>query len=164
MSSELEVALAQVFNKKGKTELAEKDFVFTASFDLRWFTPKEAQRFLDLSIESELLVLEDGKVKPTFDHKTVKAPSGYKPSPDLLKSPVQPKGIFLKLVDQISAEKDIPRKTVISEVNSIQDRMGVDTEVAVLIVARSHGLNTEQYLDEVEEGVAARYKSKAQKK
>lgn len=164
MSSELEVALAQVFNKKGKGELAEKDFVFTASFDLRWFTPKEAQRFLDLSIESELLVLDDGKVRPAFDHRSVKAPSGYKPSAGLLKAPVKPKGIFLKLVDQVSAEKEIPTKTVISEVNAVQDRMGVDTEVAALIVARSHGVDVAKYLDEVEEGVAARYKSKTQGK
>lgn len=160
MTSELEVALAQVFAKKGKGELAEKEFVFAASFDLRWFTPKEAQRLLDIGIESELLVLDGDKVKPTFDHRSVKAPSGYKPSPELLRSPTRPKGMFLKLVDKISAEKEVPAKKVISEVNTIQDRMGVETEVAVLIVARSYGIDVGKYLDEIEEGIATRYKKK----
>jgi len=158
VSSELEVALAQVFRKKGKSSLAEKEFVFAASLDLRWFTPKEAQKFLEIGLESELLAMDGNKVKPTFDYKTADAPPGYKPTTDLLKSSAQPKGLFLKLVDVISTDKDIPKKTVISEVNDIQDRMNIETEVAVLVVARSHDVDIKEYLDEVEEGVAARYK------
>lgn len=158
MSSELEVALAQVFRKKGKSSLAEKEFVFAASLDLRWFTPKEAQKFLEIGLESELLAMDGNKVKPTFDYKTADAPSGYKPNADLLKSAAQPKGLFLRMVDIISTEKDIPKKAVISEVNSVQDRMNIETEVAALVVARAHGVDISKYLDEVEERVAANFK------
>ena len=66
--SEIEVALAQLFRKKGKSSLTEKEFVFAASLDLRWFTPKDAQKFLDISMDSELLTLDGDKVKPTFDY------------------------------------------------------------------------------------------------
>ncbi len=160
MSSEIEVALAQVFRKKGKSTLTEKEFVFAASLDLRWFSPKDAQKFLDIGLESELLSQTGGKIQPTFDYQSMDAPSGYSPSPDLLKASIQPKGIFLKLIDRISTEKDIPKKEAISLVNKTQDKMNVDVEVAALIVARSIGIDISPYLDEIEEGVATHYRMK----
>ena len=156
--SEIEVALAQLFRKKGKSSLTEKEFVFAASLDLRWFTPKEAQKFLDISMDSELLALDGDKVKPTFDYKSVEIPKGYAPTIELLQSAVKPKGIFLKIIDQISTEKDIPSKDVISAVNQTQDRMNIAVEVAALIVARQHGIDVSEYIDQVEEDVGTRFK------
>ncbi|MCK5309449.1 MAG: DUF2240 family protein, partial [Thermoplasmata archaeon] len=88
--SELEVALSQLFRKKGKGSLTEKEFVFAASLDLRWFTPKEAQKFLDIGMESELLALDGDSVKATFDYKSVNVPKGYAPTTELLQSSVKP--------------------------------------------------------------------------
>ena len=156
--SEIEVALAQLFRKKGKSSLTEKEFVFAASLDLRWFTPKEAQKFLDISIESELLALGDDKVKPTFDYKNVEIPKGYVPATELLQSAVKPKGIFLKIIDHIATEKNMPSKDIISAVNQTQDRMNISVEVAALIVARQHGIDVSQYIDQIEEDVGTRYR------
>ena len=156
--AELDVALAQLFRKKGKNSLTEKDFVFAASLDLRWFTPKEAQKFLDAGLESELLVREGDKVKPSFDYKNLDIPKGYVPTTELLLKAAKPKGVFLKLVDLISAQKDIPSKDVISQVNQTQDRMGVDVEVAALIVARNYGVDISEFIDQIEEDIGARYK------
>ena len=74
--SEIEIALAQLFLKKGKSSLTEKEFVFAASLDLRWFVPKEAQKFLDISLESDLLSMDGDKVRPTFNYKNVDIPKG----------------------------------------------------------------------------------------
>lgn len=156
--SEIEVALAQLFRKKGKSSLTEKEFVFAASLDLRWFTPKEAQKFLDISMENKLLVLDGEKVKPTFDYKGVEIPKGYAPAIELLQSSVKPKGIFLKIVDQISTQKNMPSKEVISAVNLTQDRMNIDVEVAALIVARQYGVDISEYIDQIEEEIGARYR------
>jgi hypothetical protein len=160
MSSEIELALAQVFRKKGKSTLTEKEFVFAASLDLRWFSPKDAQKFLDIGLDSELLSQAGGKIRPTFDYQSMDAPSGYSPSQNLLKASIQPKGIFLKLIDRISTEMDKPKKEAISLVNKTQDKMNVDVEVAALIVARSMGIDISPFLDEIEEGVATHYKMK----
>ena len=156
--SKIEIALAQLFRKKGKSSLTEKEFVFAASLDLRWFTPKEAQKFLDISMESELLALEDDKVKPTFDYKSVEIPKGYAPTTELLQSAVKPKGIFLKIIDQIATEKNMPSKDIISAVNQTQDRMNIAVEVAALIVARRYGVDISQYIDQIEEEIGTRYK------
>ena len=155
---EIEVALAQLFRKKGKGSLTEKEFVFAASLDLRWFTPKDAQKFLDISTESELLMMDGDRLKPTFDYKSVEVPKGYAPTVELLQASVKPKGIFLKVVDQISTEKEIPSKDVISLVNQTQDRMNIDVEVAALIVARQYGVDVSEYIDKVEEDIGTRYR------
>lgn len=158
MAAELEVAIAQLFRKKGKSALTEKEFVFAASLDLRWFTPKEAQKLLDIGLESELLVMDGEKVKPSFDHASIDVQLGYKPDKNVLKAPVAPKGNFLKIVEHIASEKKMDNKEVISLVNQTQERMGVDIEVAALVVARSQGVDISKFLDAIEEEVGARYR------
>ncbi len=158
--AEIEQALAQIFRKKGKASLTEKEFVFAASLDLRWFTPKEAQKLLDIGLEGQLLTMDGGKVSPNFDHLATDTPPGFAPSPEVLRTAVQPKGIFLKLVDEITSKEEMPRKEAISLINNTQDRMDVDIEVAALVVAHSLEIDITQYLDGVEEDIAARYKKK----
>jgi hypothetical protein len=155
---ELEAAIAQVFRKKGKASMSEKDFVFAVSLDLRWMTPKEAQRLLEIGLQSELLVMEGGLVKPTFDYRMLDIPRGYAPAPDILQKGAQPKGLLMKMVDVISAKTSLPAQEIISRVNSTQDRMGVDVEVAALIVAGSLGADLSGYMDTLEEEIGKRYK------
>lgn len=151
--TELETAIAQIFRKKGKASLAEKDFVFAASLDFGWFSPKEAQKMLEVSLENELLSIEDGQVKPTFDHKAIEIPKGFAPTAELLQTNVQPKGIFLKIVESISRKTNLPAKDLISQINQTQDRMGVEVEVAALIVARNFDVDVSEYMDLVEEEI-----------
>ena len=158
MSEALKLAIAQLFRKKGQSSMPEKDFVFAASLDFRWFVPKDAQKFLELGLESELLTLEDGKVKPTFDHRAVDIPPGYKPDQEILKAEVKPKGLLLKIVDDISLARKMQPKDVIASINQMQDRMGVDVEVAALVVAHSEGMDVSGYLGKVEEEIGARYR------
>jgi len=156
--SELEIAIAQIFSKKGKSSLAEKDFVFAASLDFGWFSPKEAQKLLELGLESELLLMEDGLVKPVFDYKALDIPKGFIPTAEILNNAPQPKGVFLKIVDSISKKTDLPAKDLISKINQTQDRMSVDMEVAALIVARSLDVDISEYMDTVEEEIGKKYK------
>ena len=160
MSAELEQTLAHIFQKKGKSKLTEKDFVFAASLDLRWFSPKDAQKLLDIGLDSELLQRDGDQIAPTFDHKGVKIVSGFTPSPDILRTAVQPKGVFMKVVDEITTQKGVDKTVAISRINEVQDRMNVDIEVAALIVARSYGVDISAHLDTVEEAVAVSYKEK----
>jgi hypothetical protein len=158
MSSELEVALAQLFRKKGKASLTEKEFVFAASLDFRWFSPKDAQRFMELSIDSELLKRDGDKVFLAFDFQSIGVMPGYKPNVEILRTAAQPKGIFMILVDNVSGARGMPRKDVVSLVNATQDAMGIEPEVAALVVAQELGVDISQYLDKVEEEVAKRFK------
>jgi hypothetical protein len=159
MSSALEVALAQLFRKKGKSSLTEKELVFAASLDLRWFTPKEAQKLIDLGLESELLQRDRDKIKPGFDHKAIDVPVGYKPGKDALKSPVTEKSLFMKIVEHVAASLDLEKKEVISQVNAVQEKMHLEPEVAALMVARELDVDVQGFLDAVEEEVGRRYRN-----
>ncbi len=145
---ELKRAVALLFKIKGKESLTEKEFVFSASMDMRWFSPKEAQRLLDLSREAELLSLEGGELTPTFDVKEVETPMDFTPTADVLK--VEVDEIFPRMVRAICKESERPRKEVVSTINGIQERMGVYAEVAALIAGRRWGVEMQSFYDEVE--------------
>jgi len=153
------VALAQIFRKKGKSSMSEKDFVFAASLDFRWFSPKEAQRFLDLALAGELLTLEGKNVKPTFDYMNMEIPKGFTPGPEILQTAPQPRGLLMKMADFISVKSGLPVQDVVSRINTIQDGMGVDAEVAALMAARELNVDASGFYDTVEEGLGKRYRA-----
>ncbi len=157
--NDLEQAIGILYKKKGKKEMSEKEFVFSASMDFRWFTPKEAQKLMDISLDSQLLESKKGALSPNFDTSNIKIPKGYKPKPDILKIATPPKGIFLKIVDIVSKEKEIPRKEVIAMMNSQQEKMNVDIEVAALVVAERLGIDINKHISNVEKELDKRYKS-----
>ena len=136
--------------------MPEKEFVFAASMDFRWFTPKEAQKLLDIALDSGLLKSKGGKVSPTFDTKSTTVPSGFKPTQEILKLAPKPKGQFLDIVDMISNKREMSRKEVIALVNSTQDRMKVEAEVAALIVAHRLEIDISKLVDEVESEISGR--------
>lgn len=155
---ELEAALALIFRRKGKSSMSEKDFVFAASLDYRWFSPKDAQRLLETAVAGELLALEDGKVRPTFDYRNTEVPKGYAPGPELLQKPPEPKGMLMRIVESVAAKSGQPVQEVVSRVNRIQDSMGVDSEVAALLAAGELGVDAGEFYDTVEEELGKRYR------
>lgn len=155
--SDIELAIALLFKKKGVSELNEKDFVFAASMDFRWLTPKGAQKLLDIGLETKLLESNDGIISPTFDHKLIDIPEGFKPSLEMLRGKAAPKGILFTIVDMVSKEKEISRQDVIAMVNARQEAMGIDIEVAALIVANELEIDISQFVEEVESEIKARY-------
>ena len=45
-TDELRDAIALLFKRKGRDELSEREFVLSASMDMHWFPPRDAQRLL----------------------------------------------------------------------------------------------------------------------
>src|SRR2546426_1122253 len=71
---ELRDAIALLFKRKGRDELSEREFVLSASMDLRWFPPRDAQRLLQLGLETKLLESQSGTIRPAFDVSAVEVP------------------------------------------------------------------------------------------
>jgi len=120
--------------------------------ELRWFSPKDAKRLLDIALENELLSLEDGKLKPKFDYKEIDVPTDYRPSKNILvtSQPEKPeKNILSTIVDEIAAHTSIEKKELFSMINKKRERMNVDIEVAALLVGMEEGITLSKYIDEV---------------
>jgi hypothetical protein len=153
---EVKKAIAFLFKRKGREAMSEKDFVMSASMDLGWFPPKEAQRLMQIGLDSKLLLVVDGKLKLSFDAAGMDIPLDYKPPPALLQAGVAPPSIFVKVLERITAATKLERKQVVSMINSIQDMMDVEAEVAALIVGRDLGVDVSDLLDGAEREIMSR--------
>ena len=102
---DLRNGVALIFRRKAKDLLTEREFVFSASMDLRWFSYTDAMKFLELAISSGLIRREGKAITPTFDFRKLELPTAFKPSAELVKEkagagPGQGKEtMFIRLVD-----------------------------------------------------------------
>src|SRR5512136_3214429 len=142
--NDIERSIALLFKRRGKESLTEREFVFSASMDMRWFSPKDAQKLLDVGLTGGLLKKKDGIVSPTFDWEGIDVPIDYKPNKHILEvAPKQDRDLFSEIVDSIVKTKSVPKREVVSRVNKKQEMLGIDVEPAALLVASDYGLNVD---------------------
>lgn len=143
--SEVERSIAVLFRRKGKEVLTEKEFVFSASMDLRWFSPKDAQKLLDAGLTTGLLKRVDGNLLPTFDFSNIDVPIDYKPTVESLKAAQvkRSRDLFSEIVETISRSMSVSKREIVSKVNKKQELMGIDIEPAALLVAGDYGVDVD---------------------
>jgi len=142
--SEIRRSIALLFKRKGKDQLTEKEFVFSASMDLRWFSPKDAQRLLDIGLSGGYLKKSNGGITPTFDYSTVEVPLDYRPTKEMFEKMLKKDlDLFSEMVEKIVRARSVPKREVVSRVNKKQELLGIDVEPAVLLVASDYGISVE---------------------
>ena len=155
--------VALIFRRKAKDLLTDREFVFSASMDLRWFSYSDAMKFLELAL-SEGLLKRDGKaITPTFDYRKLELPAAFRPSPELVKARI-PAGagppprdtLFMRLVDEIAKKTGQDRTSVIARINKKREELGLDAEVLALLLAAEVGLEVSSHLDAAEKLVKER--------
>ena len=147
---DLQYAIALLFRRKGRDELTEREFVLSASMDLRWFPPRDAQRLLQIGLEMKLLECHGGNIRPAFAIDSVEVPRDFVPTPKMLEvaTPVT-EDVFLRLVAAIVARTKSDRRAAIATVNAVQERLDVDVEVAALVAARQAGVDVAPFVGPV---------------
>jgi hypothetical protein len=153
---ELETSLAVLFKRKGKNVITDTEFIFTVSFDFRWFTPKEAQGLLDVAIKRGLLTRTEEFLKPNFDYKDVEAPLSFRPSKEVLSGDKEEMSLFAQLIQSISDKGGLKKRDAVARVNRTQERLGVDVEVAAVVVAKELGIDVSAYLEPVKKEILGR--------
>lgn len=156
--SELRKSIAVLYKSKGREELSEKEFVFSASMDLRWFSPKEAQRLMEAGLTGGFLERRNGSLVPTFDYMGVTVPVDYRPPKAALEEgPKKSTDLFTEIVESIVRTKSVPKREVVSRVNKEQELLGIDIEPAALLVASSYGVRIDSgHLQRAESAVLGR--------
>ncbi len=144
---DLRYAIALLFKRKGREELTEREFVLSASMDLRWFPPRDAQRLLQLGLETKLLESHGGNIRPAFAIDAVDVPRDFVPTSKTLDVPTPvSEDVFLRIVDALVAHTKSDRRGIIATINAVQEKMDVDIEVAALVAARQAGLDAAGFL------------------
>lgn len=142
--SELQKSIAALYRIKGKDTLTEREFVFSASMDLRWFNARDAQKLLDAGLTGGYLERRNGSLLPTFDFTNLDIPVDYKPTKEVFEESIRPsRDLFSEIVDKIVRAKSVPKREVVSKVNRKQELLGIDVEPAVLLVASDYGISLE---------------------
>ncbi len=156
--SELQKSIAVLYKSKGREELTEKEFVFSASMDLRWFSPKEAQKLMEAGLTGGFLERKNGSLIPTFDFAGVTVPVDYKPPKSALEEgPRRSVDLFTEIVEKIVKTRSVPKREVVSRVNKEQEMLGIDIEPAALLVASSYGVQFDQgHIQRAESAVLGR--------
>lgn len=117
---------------------------------MRWFPPRDAQRLLQIGLETKLLDSRDGTIRPSFDVSTVEVSRDYVPTAAILATPTPAKqDLFVRIVDEIAAKTGMDRKAVIGTVNGVQEKMDIELEVAALVAAREAGVDVTRFLPDV---------------
>jgi hypothetical protein len=166
---ELKRVVSTPFKKNLVTSLSEKDFEFSLVFDLKWFSPKTASKIKKRALEVGLLSLQNGILVPVFEIESVHIPHAFKPAENFLesqqssieessslkKASKEEEVSFEQILEFISADTGIRRQTLVSEINSMQDRLSylVDIRIVALIVAKKFGGDIEAIFDRVSKAV-----------
>lgn len=156
MDEEPRTALAALFQIRGREAISEADFVHETSYTLRWFSPKEAQKFLQIGLDRGLLLAERGNLRPSFDISHVAVPVNYRPGPDVLAPPPTPVDLFTRFLTRLQTATGLDRPPLVARINHIQERLGVDAEVAAAQVACTLGVDVADLLPDVEAEVLRR--------
>ncbi|MDR7665615.1 DUF2240 family protein [Methanosarcina sp. Z-7115] len=161
---ELKHVVSIPFKKNLAVSLSEKDFEFSLAFDLKWFSPKTASKVKERALEVGLLSLKDGALIPGFDVDSVRLPHAFKPFENFLESQensgkksssLKEEISFEQILEFISADTGVNRQRLVSEINSMQDRLSylVDIRIVALVVARKFGCDIEAIFSKVARSV-----------
>jgi len=153
---ELKKAIAFLFKRKGRDSLTEKDFVMSASMDLHWFPPRDAQRLLQIGVDTKLVVHADGKLVPGFDISVIDVPLDYVPPAAILETETVSPSLFLKVLERIVSKTAIERRQAVSMINSTQDELDLEADVAALVVGMELGVDVSDLIGEAENQIVSR--------
>ncbi len=156
MVDEPKTAFAAFFQMRGRDSISETEFVLEASHHLRWFTPRDAQRLLQIGMDRGLLSADAGTVRAVFDVNAVAVPVNYRPGPDVLTPPPRAVDLFTQLITRIEGTTGDARARIVAQINRVQERLGVDADVAAALVACRLGVDVADVLPRLSADVLRR--------
>jgi hypothetical protein len=87
---------------------------------------------------------------PPKDLSAPGAPAQSKPATTV---PAVPQSLFARLVEDISKASGLRRNDVVARINKVQEKLGTESLVAALAVARDNGIDIAKYLKEAKEEI-----------
>lgn len=100
--------------------------------------------------KSDPSVMPPTPVAPPQQPKDLNAPAQTKPATP---TPAVPQSLFARLVEDISKASGLRRNDVVARINKVQEKLGTESLVAALAVARDNGIDIGKYLKEAKEEI-----------
>lgn len=148
---DLKKAIGFIYKRKGKNVLKEEEIRFSASIDLRWFTPDQANKLIEVGIKANLLENTDNGIKANFNFEKIEVPLGFTPDKKILV--YKKESVFLKILDKIVENTDMKKNEAVSKINKEQQDLICNIEVAALFVALKNNIDVSEFYIEVENDI-----------
>ena len=101
---------------------------------------------------------ENNGFKPTFDYKDQTIPLDFAPSRNILTLESQ-EPLLLSIVRNIESATDLTRNTIMAKINKKKELLGVEIEVAAILIAQEHNVDVAGFLREAESEILKRAKT-----
>jgi len=155
--SEAKIILAFLFKNSGKEELSPPEIYLPLSMNLKWFSPGQAQSFIDLSLKQKLLIKKKDLLSPNFDYREVAIPLGYHPSEQIFleKKEVITKqeDIIDRIIIKISKKANLDNKEIVKKISIVEKEKNITAEVASLLICKEYDVDATVFYDEIEEKI-----------
>lgn len=159
--SDLLRALAFAYRRKGDDVMPGNALRLMLAFDLNWFAPADAKRFVERAVASNALVVEGEDLRLAFPRTAVEVPMGFRPTIAVLEEPFPelPRAAAAPVAPsppppQLPTESD----ALDEEANAERARRGglLTLEVARLLVQRGKGEDVKPLLADAERALLAK--------
>ncbi|MHC1574455.1 MAG: DUF2240 family protein [Candidatus Methanogasteraceae archaeon] len=143
----LKQVISYVFRKKGGT-ISISEFVFALSLDLKWFSPDQAESVLKTAEKEGLVQIVGDMVEPLLDPNSVEIPIDFKPDQSIFAEKTT-ETIFDQVIDRLQSSGAMGRSEIVRTIHEKQNDLGiVETDATALLVARMHGIDVTDLIDE----------------
>lgn len=156
MDSEEEIIITFLFKRSGKNMLSEPEIYLPLSFELEWFSTKDAHEFVNRILEKKLLIKKDGLLTPSFNIEKINIPIGFYPSKKTFEKNenAEEKNKFIDtIILRISEIKNLEKNDVINEIENRASERGILLNVAALVVAKEYDIKIKDSFELVEKTI-----------
>ena len=137
MSQQLRLAIARVYQFKGKRTLSRTEVANCVAFDLRWFSPPDAAKLVDAAVAAGILTGETAALAPSFDPKAVAVPMRFEPTAAVLSYKRDASAFAATLAALQQRCPGVPTAELLMAINHLHERTLLEPRVAALLVAGS---------------------------
>lgn len=158
MDSETKIIAAFLFKRSGKEELSLPEFYLSLSMDLKWFSPKQANTFINHTIKQKLLTKKGDLIKPNFDYKKVVVPIGFHPSKQLFEEKEEDVkkerlDVVKTIIGRIVEKTDLDKLSVVEKIEAGEKEKNICSEVAALLVGKEYAVLSDDCFEEIEDKI-----------
>ncbi len=122
-------AIEQAFKSKGVDSMSKKDLIYTLSFDLNLFSFEEAKKVVEQAEQKGIVKEQNGELKLN-------------------------ENVFDRIVRAIAEKTGKDVKDVLALINEKHNKLKtLAIEVVALIVAKEHGIDITEFIEDVEKVV-----------
>ncbi len=151
-----------------KDLLKKENGMVKPTFDYREFEvpmnykPTEAillELVSEAALQTERAPVSEAPTAQQSPPSAVQQPKDQNPAPTAAPSkpatpvPAVPQSLFARLVEDISKASGLKRNDVVARINKVQEKLGTESIVAALAVARDNGVDIAKYLKEAKEEI-----------